>query len=92
LPDLPAVSEVVPRYDATTGIYGILVPMQTPKAVIAGLERAIMEVSKEPAYRDRLQADGAVVVGSTAREYAAYLQEQHKKWSGLFGRLGIKPE
>jgi tripartite-type tricarboxylate transporter receptor subunit TctC len=92
LPDLPAVGEVVPGYDATTGIYGILVPVHTPKPVIARLEKAIMEVSKEAVYRDRLQADGAVVVGSTAREYAAYLGEQHKKWSALFARLGIKPE
>ena len=92
LPEIPAVGEVIPGYDATTGIYGILVPAQTPKPIIARLEKAIQAVSKEPAYYEKVQADGAVVVGSTAREYSAYLQEQHKKWSGLFNRLGVKPE
>jgi tripartite-type tricarboxylate transporter receptor subunit TctC len=92
MPDVPAVSEVVPGYDATTGVYGILVPAKTPRAVVAKLESAIAEVSKNPAYRDRLQAEGAEVVGSSAKEYAAYLGAQQKRWSALFSKLGIKPE
>jgi tripartite-type tricarboxylate transporter receptor subunit TctC len=92
LPDVPAVGEFLPGYDAVTGIYGILAPVKTPQAVIARLEKAIQDASKNPVYRDRLQADGAVVVGSTAKEYSAYLQTQQQKWSALFSRLGIKPE
>jgi tripartite-type tricarboxylate transporter receptor subunit TctC len=92
MPDVPAVSEAVPGYDATTGVYGILVPAKTPRAVIATLEGAIAEISKNPAYRDRLQAEGADVVGSSAKEYAAYLAAQQKRWSALFTKLGIKPE
>ena len=52
MPEVPAVSEVLPGYDATTGVYGILVPAKTPRAAIAKLENAIAEVSKNPAYRD----------------------------------------
>jgi tripartite-type tricarboxylate transporter receptor subunit TctC len=92
MPDVPAVSEVVPGYDATTGVYGILVPLKTPRNVIERLEKAIAEVSKQPAYRDRLQSEGAEVVGSTAREYAVYLDAQQKRWTTLFNKLGIKPE
>lgn len=92
LPDIPAVSELVPGYDATTGVYGILVPARTPKTVIERLEKAIGEVSRNPAYRNRLQAEGAEVVGSTAREYGAYLNAQRDKWGKLLSRLGIKPE
>jgi len=92
LPDIPAVGEFIPGYDAVTGIYGILAPVKTPRPVIARLEKAIQEASKNPVYRDRLQADGAAVVGSTAKEYSAYLQAQHQKWSTLFSRLGIQAE
>jgi tripartite-type tricarboxylate transporter receptor subunit TctC len=92
MPDVPAVSEVVPGYDATTGVYGILVPAKTPRSAIERLEKAIAEVSKQPAYRDRLQSEGAEVVGSTAREYATYLDAQQRRWAGLFRKLGIKPE
>jgi tripartite-type tricarboxylate transporter receptor subunit TctC len=92
MPDVPAVSEVLPGYDATTGVYGILAPLKTPRQAIEQLEKAIMDVSKQPAYRERLQAEGAEVVASTAREYGAYLEAQRRKWTTLFGKLGIKPE
>ena len=92
MPDVPAVGEVLPGYDATTGVYGILAPAKTPRPAIGKLETAIAEVSKNPAYRDRLQAEGADVIGSGAKEYAAYLAAQQKRWSTLFTRLGIKPE
>ena len=92
MPDVPAVSEVVPGYDATTGVYGILVPARTPKAVIDRLEKAIVEVSNNPVFREKLQAEGGDVVGSTAKEYGAYLEVQRDKWGKLFSRLGIKPE
>ena len=92
MPDIPAVSEVVPGYDATTGVYGILVPVKTPRSAIERLEKAIAEVSKQPAYRERLQSEGAEVVGSTAREYAAYLEAQQRRWKTLFHTLAIKPE
>ena len=92
MPDVPAVSEFVPGYDATTGVYGILVPLRTPRAVIERLEKAIAEVSNQPAYRERLQSEGAEVIGSSAREYAAYLDAQQRRWTALFNKLGIKPE
>jgi tripartite-type tricarboxylate transporter receptor subunit TctC len=92
MPDIPAVSEVVPGYDATTGVYGILVPLKTPRSAIERLEKAIAEVSKQPAYRERLESEGAEVIGSTAGEYAAYLDAQRRRWTTLFNKLGIKPE
>lgn len=92
LPDVPAVSEVVNGYDATTGIYGILVPAATPKSIVARLNEAIVAVTRMPDFRDRLMRDGADVVGSTPQEYTAYLGEQRARWGALFSRLGIKPE
>jgi tripartite-type tricarboxylate transporter receptor subunit TctC len=92
MPDVPAVSEFVPGYDARTGVYGILVPAKTPRAVIERLERAIAEVSRNPAYRGRLESEGAEVVGSSAQEYASYLTRERDKWSKLFASLGIKPQ
>lgn len=92
LPDVPAVSEFVPGYDASTGVFGILVAAQTPGAVIRHLEEAITASAASPVFRERLQAQGAEVVGSSAQEYRRYLDAQRDKWSKLFARLGIKPE
>jgi len=92
LPDVPAVSEAVPGYDATTGIYGILVPLATPKPIVARLSRAIINVAKSGDFKERMLRDGGEVVGTTPEQYGAYLAQQRDKWGRLFNRLGIKPD
>lgn len=92
LPDIPAVAEFVRGYDATTGIYGILVPKGTPKAILSRLNRAIVTVTREPDFKGRLERSGGEVIGSSPQEYATYLAAQRTKWGGLFKQLGIKPE
>jgi tripartite-type tricarboxylate transporter receptor subunit TctC len=92
LPDIPAVSETVPGYDATTGVYGILAPAKTPAAVIERLHREIAAVARDPAFRDKMVAGGAEVVGSSPQQYAAFLKAENAKWGKLFKQLGIVPE
>lgn len=92
LPDVPAVSEAVPGYDATTGVYGILVPVKTPGPVIDRLHREIAEVARSPAFKGEIEKRGGEVVGSSPQEYAAYLKAQGDKWGKLFAQLGIRPQ
>jgi tripartite-type tricarboxylate transporter receptor subunit TctC len=92
LPDVPAVSEVVPGYDATTGIYGILVPAGTPKAIMARLNKGIVAAAHSQDFKERMLRDGGEAVGSSSAEYAAYLEAERKKWGKLFKQLGIAPE
>lgn len=92
LPDVPAVSEAVPGYDATTGVYGILVPVKTPKAVIDLLYRAIAEVSRTPSFKDEIEKRGGEVVGGSPHDYAAYLNREREKWGRLFTQLAITPQ
>jgi len=89
MPELPAVAETVPGYDAATGIYGIMVPVATPKAVVTRLNREIVAVVSSAEFRTRMQAQGADVVGTTPEEYAARLDAERKKWTELFQKLGI---
>ena len=92
LPDIPAVSETVPGYDATTGVYGILVPVKTPKALVDRLYREIAAVAKSERFKKEIETRGGEVVGSSAREYAAYLTQQETKWRRLFKQLDITPQ
>ena len=48
-----------------------------------------------PARRDmarRFQLDGAEAVGSTPKEFAAFLKAAMQKWSKVIRDAGIKPE
>ena len=91
-PEIPTVAETLPGYDAATGVYGLMVPAQTPKAIIDKLHRETIAVINTPEFRDRMQAQGVDLVGSTPAEYADYLRASGQKWKALFARIGVGPQ
>ncbi|MGE0560103.1 MAG: Bug family tripartite tricarboxylate transporter substrate binding protein [Burkholderiales bacterium] len=91
LPDIPSVSETVPGYDASTGVYGILVPVKTPQKIVARLHKEIADVARTADFKDQIESRGGQVVGSTPVEYNAFLDNEKAKWGKLFTQLGIKP-
>lgn len=74
-PDLEAIAETVPGY-AITGWYGLVAPLKTPVAIIAKLNAEIITALKSAEIRDRLHAQGADAIGSTPREFAAFLSAE----------------
>ncbi len=91
-PDIPTVSESIPGYDAATGVYGVMVPVKTPKPVVDKLYREIIAVLKTPDFRERMQTQGVDLVGTTPAEYADYLRASGLKWKALFQRIGVGPQ
>ena len=91
-PDIPTVSETIPGYDAATGVYGVMVPVETPKPVVDKLYREIIAVLKTPDFRERMQTQGVDLVGTTPAEYADYLRASGLKWKALFQRIGVGPQ
>lgn len=92
LPDIPAVSETIPGYDASTGVYGILVPVKTPAAIVSRLHREIADISRTADFKGQIESRGGIVVGGTPKEYDAFLNAEREKWGKLFGQLGVRPE
>lgn len=91
-PDIPTVAETIPGYDAATGVYGLMVPAKTPKSIVDRLYRETIAVLKTPEFRDKMQAQGVDLVGSTPAEYADYLKMSGEKWKTLFARIGVGPQ
>ena len=91
-PEIPTVAETVPGYDAATGVYGLMVPARTPKAIVDRLHRETVAVVQSADFRERMLAQGADLVGSTPAEYAEYLRASERKWKTLFAKIGIGPQ
>lgn len=91
-PDIPTVAETLPGYDAATGVYGLIVPAKTPKAIVDRLHKETLAVVQSADFRERMLVQGADLVGSTPAEYAEYLRESERKWKTLFGKIGIGPQ
>jgi tripartite-type tricarboxylate transporter receptor subunit TctC len=91
LPDVPALNEFVPGYEASAW-YGVGAPRNTPAAVIDRLNREINLALAEPALRARLiDIGGATLPGSPA-DLRKLIAEETEKWAKVVRLSGAKAE
>jgi tripartite-type tricarboxylate transporter receptor subunit TctC len=91
-PELPTLAEAgVPGYEANNW-NGVVVPRQTPVAIIERLHREIRAVLADSGVSRRLAAQGLEPIGDTPAQFARYLRNEASKWGNLVRTAGIKPE
>jgi tripartite-type tricarboxylate transporter receptor subunit TctC len=67
-------------------------PAATPPAVVARLHKAAVEAMRSPEVQDKLAAQGAILVGDTPEEFAAYIRAEIDKWGRVVKSAGVKAE
>ena len=80
LPGVPPVSATLPGFDVVT-YHGIAAPKGTPQEVIDRLNREIQLVLQMPLVRERLEAIGGVIQGSSPEEMQSRVASDVAKWS-----------
>ena len=92
LPDVPTFAEIgVPGYD-TYAWFGIFVPTGTPAAVIARLNRELVQITQDPAFQRWAQSQQAEAISSTPEEAVAYIRRDLAKWTKVVKEVGLVPE
>jgi tripartite-type tricarboxylate transporter receptor subunit TctC len=81
LPELPTVAESGWPHYGWANFIGINAPAGTPQPVIDTLARAAAKAVRAPALREKFAGLGFEPVGSTPRDYAAFLQRETAIWS-----------
>jgi len=90
--DIPTIAEAgVPGYEAVQW-FGVLAPAGTPREIIARLHKEVVRTVQTPDIRQKLVNDGADPVGSSPKEFAAFLRSETTKWAKVAKDIGIKPE
>ena len=89
LPDIPAVAEFLPNYDASSWS-GIGAPSHTPAEIVAKLNKEINAVITEPATNAKLAALGATVVASSPEDFRKFIAAEIKKWAKVIKFANIK--
>ena len=89
LPEIPAVAEFVPGYEAS-GWYGIGAPRSTPVEITARLGKAINAALTEPKMTAQLADVGAVPMPMTPAEFGQFLATETEKWGKLIRAANIK--
>ena len=88
MPEVPTFREAgIPDIEATAWI-GIVVPARTPQAIIDRLNREIVAILKEPQTVEKLRAVYMDPVGNSPQAFAAFMQEELKRWKPVIVRSG----
>ncbi len=90
-PELPALAESLPGFDAAPFNY-IAATGGTPASAIARLNAAITGILNEPAFRARMAALGEEPTPSTPEELAATLRAESARWKQVIESAGIRAE
>ncbi len=90
-PDLPALAETLPGFDAAPFNY-IATTAGTPAPAIARLNAAIVGILNDPAYRARMEALGEEATPSTPDELAATIAAESARWKQVIEAAGIRAE
>jgi tripartite-type tricarboxylate transporter receptor subunit TctC len=89
-PDLPAIAETLPGFEAVPVNY-IAAPAGTPRAVIDKLNATLNQVIADPRVRNSFEK-GTSLEGGTPQEMDQLITTEQAKWKALIERAGIKPE
>lgn len=92
LPDVPAMSETIPGFDASVWL-GVAAPAKTPREIVARLNAEIRTISAEPEYVERLRNIGLDAMASASpEEFRNFLVAQKKYWGDFVVRAKIPVE
>ena len=89
LPDVPAIAEALPGYEAVLW-NGLFAPAGTPPAIVKTLSQAVKKVLAQPKVETTFESQGTVGVGNTPEEFAKLLPEEVKKWGNLVKISGAR--
>jgi tripartite-type tricarboxylate transporter receptor subunit TctC len=89
LPDVPAIDEFVPGYDAA-GWFGLGAPKGTPQPIIDTLSKAIAEGLADPDMKARFAALGAEPMPMGPAAFGKLVADDTAKWGKVIRTANIK--
>jgi tripartite-type tricarboxylate transporter receptor subunit TctC len=91
-PDIPTVSEAALKGYESLAWYGMVAPARLPAPVMEKLSGEIIKGTKSADMQSALVKQGADPVGSTPREFTAFIKGEMTKYQKVIQEAGIKPE
>jgi len=91
LPDVPALSETLPEYEASAW-FGIGAPKSTPEEVIERLNKQVNVSIADPKFQARLANLGGAALGGSPADFAELISGEIKKWSRVILAANTKRE
>jgi len=91
LPDVPAVGDTVPGYEASAW-FGVAVPKGTPAAVVARLNKEVNAALADPVMKAKLADLGGVPIAGTPEDFWKLHRMETEKWAKVVKSSGATAE
>jgi tripartite-type tricarboxylate transporter receptor subunit TctC len=89
LPDVPAVSEVLPGFVPGRAWIGFLGPRDLPAAITARLHEEIVRIINSPDVQQVLGENGLVTIANTPAEFAVMIRDDARIWDAAAADAGL---
>lgn len=92
MPNLPTINES--GYKGIKAVFsgGLWAPAGTPKAIIAAINKELVEIVKLPDVQERFRAGAAEPASSTAEGHRQFVLSEMEFWRSAASSVGYKPE
>jgi tripartite-type tricarboxylate transporter receptor subunit TctC len=89
LPDVPTVGETVKGFEASAW-FGVGAPKNTPKEIIAKLNKEINAILAEPAMKARIAELGGVPITGSPEDFGKIVADETEKWEKVVKFAGAR--
>ena len=91
LPDVPALAETLPGFEAVAW-FGIVGPPKTAPAIAEKVAAGVAEALRNPDVQRRLNELSADPMGLSPTDTAAFMKQETERWGGVVRSAGVKVE
>jgi tripartite-type tricarboxylate transporter receptor subunit TctC len=89
LPDLPAIAETYPGFEALAW-NGLVAPAATPRPVIQKINAEVNAILKLPDIVQKMNGLGFDLIGGSPEDFGRLIASEADQWRPMVTRLGIK--
>lgn len=89
LPEIPAIAEFIPNFEATTWV-GFLAPVNTPASIVEQIAADCDAVLREAGIVERVKKLAAEPVGGPPSQFAAFLKADVERWKKVVQDAKLK--
>jgi tripartite-type tricarboxylate transporter receptor subunit TctC len=90
LPDVPAIAEAGYRDFDMTSWWGLLAPAGVAREIVERLNAEAVKVLNTADMKDKLAAQGAVVMTNTPAQFAGYIKSELANWGRIVAVTGAR--
>jgi tripartite-type tricarboxylate transporter receptor subunit TctC len=91
LPNVPAIAETHPGFEAQSWS-GMVAPARTPRPIVERINSVLLKALAAPDVREKMEALGTELVGSTPGEFGAWLKAETTRWGRIIREQKITLE